>query len=307
VSEWLESDEGRLIVRVVVRGLVHVARNEITEAESSVRRARLEGDPDDPVSIRLLRLAIRRVEYQLTTMSALDSSLEVADLVDGLHEIGKPFGELRDAEILSARVAKALGERITLPEGNRLMEIVGEERYLAQRESDASLDSKEFHAALAALNDFRASLPADAVTAAMARPVAQLAIRVTWRAVKAAVRAAEHDSSDELLHALRRAVKHTAYMTKSLSYVLGPSSKEFTARLINLQKLLGRQHDHVIVAKWLRDVGDNHASLLPLAHEVSDEERRRADKDAGEWRREWRSIRDLRPKKTVMTSYSFFD
>ena len=307
MSEWVESDEGRLIVRVLVRGLVQVARGEITDAESSVRRARLEGDPEDPGSIRRLRIAIRRVEYQLATMRELDSTLKVASLVDQLHEVGKPFGALRDAEILCARVAKALGERVTSPEGQRLIETISEERYLAQRDSDVSLDSQEFRDAIGALNEFRTSLPADALTAAMARPVAQLAIRLTWRALKDAAKAAKDDESDESLHALRRSVKHANYMTRSLSYVLGPSSTEFAARLTTLQKLLGRQHDHVIVAGWLRDVGDDHASLEPIAHELSVDERRRADKDASEWRREWRSIRDLHPKTSVMTSYSFFD
>jgi CHAD domain-containing protein len=307
VDEVIESNEGRLILRVLARGLVHVARDEILTAESFVRRARLEGDPQGRGSIRDLRVAIRRPEYQLETMGEIDVTFDVEGLVERLHDVGRPFGELRDAEILCARVAKALGDRVTSPAGVRLMETVDEERYLAQRESDAVLDSNAFRDAVEALNEFRLKLPSDAVTPAMARPVAQVALRAAWRNAKGAAKAAKVEPSDETLHALRQAVKRAAYLTRSFSYVLGPSSEEFAARLVVLQKLLGRQHDHVLVAGWLRDVGEEHASLQLLAHDVSAEERGRADRDARQWRAAWRSIRDFHPKATVMTSYSFFD
>jgi len=306
VSERIEDDDERVIVRVLVRGLVHVARQEIEAAESSVRRSRLEGDPLSPGSIRKLRIAIRRIEYQLATMGEVDPTLEVNELVDRLHEVGKPFGQLRDAEILSARVAKALGDRGATPEGERLLGAVAEERYLAQRASDSWLDSSTFHHMLESLNEFRLTLPSDAVSPAMARPVAQQAIRATWRSVKRAAKEAKVDSGDEALHALRRAVKHSVYLTRAFSYVLGPSSEEFVLRLVALQKLLGRQHDHVIVAIWLEEAGDDVASLKPLAHDVSLVERQRAANDAEQWTRHWQSVRDLHPKETVMTTYSFF-
>jgi CHAD domain-containing protein len=307
MGEWTVSEDGRVIVRVLVRGLVHVAREEIAAAETSVRRARLEDDLSAAGSIRQLRVAIRRIEYQLATMAEVDPTLGADDLIKGLHEVGKPFGQLRDAEILSARVAKVLRPRGVTPESDRLLEAVADERYRAQRTSDGWLDSEEFHRTLEDLNDFRLTLPTDAVSPAMARPVAQHAIRVTWRSVKRAAKAAKEESNDELLHALRRKVKHAVYLTRGFSYVLGPSSEEFALRLVTLQKLLGRQHDHVVVAAWLQGIGGDYASLKPLTDDVSLEERRRADNNAEEWAQPWQFIRDFRPKETVMTSYSFFD
>ena len=307
IDEWHHHDDERLIVRVLVRGLLHLARDEIESAEASVRRSRLEDEPQGSGSIRPLRIAIRRIEYQLATMGDVDSSLEVAALVDQLHEVGKPFGQLRDMEIISARVAKLLGDRADTHEVERLLETAADEKYRAQIASDVALDSGALRDAVAALNEFRKALPSDAVTAVMARPVAQQAIRVTWRSVKRAAATAKADGSDDSLHALRRSIKRAVYSTRGFSYVLGPSAEEFAARLVALQKVIGRQHDHVIVAEWLHQVGEDHASLKPLAHRASSEERRKAENGSTQWMRPWKEVRELHPKKTVMTTYSFFD
>jgi CHAD domain-containing protein len=307
VSEWHHGDDERLIVRVLIRGLLHVANEEITAAEAAVRRARLEDGPEGMGSIRPLRLAIRRIEYQLHTMDEVDPSLKIGALVDRLHDVGKPFGQLRDVEVIATRVRKALEDRGASSASERLLEVVAEERHLAQRTSDAALDSGDVREVVEALGEFRSTLPSDAVTATMARPVAQEALRVTWRSVKHAAKAAKADDDDDLLHALRRTIKRAVYSTRGYSYVLGPSSEEFAARLVVVQKVLGRQHDRVMVAQWLETAGEEHASLEELAHALSVGERRRADHDAGEWQRPWRSVREFHPKKTVMTTYSFFD
>jgi CHAD domain-containing protein len=240
-------------------------------------------------------------------MGDVDPSLDVAAVVEQLHDVGKHFGQLRDAEIISARVTKILADQTGTLEGQRLLETVADEKYRAQIASDVALDSGAIRNIVDALNELRITLPSDAITTAMARPVAQQAIRVTWRAVKRSARTAEADGGDDALHALRRAIKRAVYSTKGYSYVLGPSAEEFVARLVTLQKVIGRQHDHVIVAEWLHQAGEDHASLKLLAEPASLEERRKADNGSSQWTRAWDDVRALHPKKTVMTSYSFFD
>jgi CHAD domain-containing protein len=307
VSEWIHSDEERVIARVLLRGLMQTARGDIETAASSVQGARSEGGLENPESIRLLRISIRRIEYQITTMSEVDPTIRVGEITDRLHHVGEPFGELRDSEIISERVAKVLGERRHTVEGTRLLELSAEERGRAQRASDDALDSGEVHSVLDALNEFRRRLPSDAITPAMARPVAQQAVRATWRTIKRSAKQAKKSGEDDDLHKLRRTVKRSVYSTRGFSYVLGPPSEEFAARLVVLQKALGRQHDRVIVSEWFRDAGKNDESLAPLADEASREERRRADSGADEWAGPWKLVRELRPKESVMTTYSFFD
>ncbi len=307
MSERIHSDEERIIARVLLRGLVQIARGDIESTAASVMEARSLGGPENPESIRLLRIAIRRIEYQMMTMSDVDPSLRVGELTDRLHRAGEPFGELRDSEIISERVAKVLGERRHTVEGKRLVELIAEQRDRAQRASDDALDSGELRSVLEELNEFRRRLPSDAITPAMARPVAQQAVRATWSAVKRSAKLAKKSGEDDDLHKLRRTVKRSVYSTRGFSYVLGPPSEEFAARLVVLQKALGRQHDRVIVAEWFRDAGENDESLTSLAAEASREERRRADSGSHEWVGPWKMVRKLRPKESVMTTYSFFD
>jgi CHAD domain-containing protein len=307
VSEWIHSDEERLIARVLLRGLVHIARGEITAAESAVLGARSQNEQENPESIRLLRISIRRIEYQISTMSEIDTSIRVGELADRLHYVGEPFSELRDTEIISERVVKALGERLHTVEGKRLVGLITEQRVRAQSASDDALDSGGLRSVLDALNEFQQKLPRDAITPAMARPVAQQAVRATWRTVKRSAKLAKKSGEDDDLHKLRRTIKRSVYSTRGFSYVLGPPSEEFAARLVVVQKALGRQHDRVIVSEWFQDAAESDDSLAPLAHAVSREERRRADNGAGEWVGPWKMVRELRPQESVMTTYSFFD
>jgi len=307
VSERIDSDDERLIARVLLRGLVHIARGDIESAEASVGASRTGSDLEDPESIRRLRISIRRIEYQITTMSDIDRSLRIDSLTEQLHLVGEPFGELRDTQIIAERVAKALGDRATSREGKHLLETIAKERDRAQRSSDGALSSGEVRAVVHALDAFRKTLPTDAITPAMARPVAQEAVRETWRSAKRAAKAAKKTGGDDQLHQLRRTIKRSVFSTRGFSYVLGPPAEEFAARLVVVQKALGRQHDRVITSEWLRSVGDNHDPLNLLAYDVSREERRRADSDGNDWVRPWAAVRELNPKESVMTTYSFFD
>jgi CHAD domain-containing protein len=307
VSEWIHSDEERIIARVLLRGLVHIALLEIESAATSLQGMRTPGGVENPESIRLLRIAIRRLEYQMMTMGDVDPSLRLDEVMHRLHHVGDPFGELRDTEIISERVAKVLAERRHTAEGKRILELIAGRRERAQRASDDALDSGELRSVLEGLNDFRRRLPSDAITPAMARPVAQRAVRVNWGTVKRDAKRAKKSGEDDDLHKLRRTVKRAVYSTRGFSYVLGPPSEEFAARLVVLQKALGRQHDRVIVSEWLHDVAENDASLMLLAYEVSREERRKADSGAHDWIAPWKMVRELRPKESVMTTYSFFD
>ena len=307
MSDYRGADEVRLIVRVLARSIANVARDETAAAESALRENRREGGSDDPASVRKLRIAIRRAEYELEAMGDLDSTLDNRVLVRQLHDIGKPLGDLRDAEILQQRLTKALGERGASADGQELLAKVATERREARRSCDLLLDSAGFQDVLNALNEYRLSLPPDAVSPAMAQPVVQEAVRILWRALRHAAKKAKNDESDENLHSLRRTAKRAVYLTRAFSYVLGPSSEEFTLRLVALQKLLGRQHDHVIVSEWLKREAKSEPQLKDLMHNLASDERRRADGNTSHWARYWQSVRDLHPNKTVLTTYSFFD
>lgn len=296
-----ESRDEMVIARVLVRGLLNVARETISTADAVVRQNRLAGEPDNPESIRKLRLSFRRVQYQLTTMSEVDDTLDTKSLVRQLREVGRPFGRLRDAEILELRVTKALGDRRSTPEGRKLIDVVASTRRVEQQTTDALLNSPEYLEALRALNEFRSSLPPDSVTPAMARPVAQRAVGVMWQDLRDMAKKAIAVPTDANLHLLRITGKRMLYSTQAYSYILGGSAEELARRVDAMQKFLGRQHDHVIVAVEVRRIGKDHLLLRELADALSGEERQRADDCARHWSRYWKAVRDLHPRESLLT------
>ncbi len=292
-------DDERAIVRVLSRVVMNLARDEIKSAEAVVRASRVESGLDDPESIRKLRLAYRRAKYQLEAMAAVDTTLATKSLIRRLHDVGRPFGRLRDAEILEGRLSKVLaGNESTA--GKQLLSIAKEARRMEQESADVLLDSRSYDDAWHAVEEYRSALPPVSVSTAMARPVVQDVVSTSWRRVRGAAKKAERASTDAQLHTLRKCLKRTLYTTRAFSYVLGPASEEFVGRVDALQKLLGRQHDHVIVEEWLVQVGRECPSLRDLTSKLAADERKRADVCAKHWTRYWRSVGDLRPRETLL-------
>ena len=95
------------VVKAFTRELLNVAESDIKLADFIVRNNRTEGEPDDPESTRKLRLSFRRVQYRLSTMASIDPTLGADDLIERLYNVGKPFGRLRDAEVLEAGVIQS--------------------------------------------------------------------------------------------------------------------------------------------------------------------------------------------------------
>ena len=290
------SEEGD-ILGAFLRDLLENAAKEIAGAEAIVRVNRREGVGDDPESIRKLRLSFRRVQYQLETISKIDRSLQTATLVLQLHECGKPFGKLRDAEILEARLAKALNIHGDTTEGRHMKELAADARRNKQLAIDELLDSLAYQRVVTELDDYRSTLPASIEPPLALRPIAQRAITNSWRRLGKDAKKARRDSSDPRLHAVRISAKRMMYVTQAFAHILGPTADELAGRLDTLQHFLGTQHDHVIAAEWFNQVGHLHPELVALTKKISSEERQRAHHRVKRWRHVWKSVKNLHPRR----------
>lgn len=292
-----ESDSQREITMSFTRELLTMAESDIKLADFIVRSNRREGVPDDPESTRKLRLSFRRVQYRLKTMADVEASLHADPLIERLREVGKPFGRLRDAEVLESSVIEALGERVATPEGRQLMELAANARMCEQRTTDDLLNSDAYQKALQEVDEFRANLPSRHASSEMLRPMAQRAMRLSWRELKDNVKKAKHASSDINLHHTRISAKRTLYAAQALSDVLGPPVEEFVRRVDTFQKYLGNQHDLVIAVQWFRRIAKENPGLKKMAKKLARETRKRADRRARRWPRHWNSVRALHPGK----------
>jgi CHAD domain-containing protein len=285
------------VVKAFTRELLNVAESDIKLADFIVRNNRTEGEPDDPESTRKLRLSFRRVQYRLTTMASIDPSLGAEDLIERLSEVGKPFGYLRDAEVLESGVIKALGNRVTSSQGRQIMELAARSRRNLQQKTDDLLKSEKYHDTLREVSEFRTSLPTRHTSSETLNPMAERAMRVAWEELRRVAKQAKRNPSDRNLHDTRIAAKRTLYAAQALSDVLGSSVEEFSRRVDAMQKYLGKQHDLVIASQWFRDIGKEHPNLKKIAKKLATQERRRAEKRANRWTDYWDAVKDLHSDK----------
>lgn len=285
------------VVKAFTRELLNVAESDIKLADFIVRNNRTEGEPDDPESTRKLRLSFRRVQYRLTTMASIDPTLGADDLIERLYEVGKPFGRLRDAEVLEAGVIKALGNRIASPQGRQLMDLAARERRNLQQKADDLLKSDKYHDTLREVSEFRTSLPTRHASSETLSPMAERAMHLAWRELRRVAKEAKRRPSDKNLHQTRIAAKRTLYAAQALSDILGAPMEEYSRRVDVMQKYLGKQHDLVIGSRWFRDVGRDHPNLKKITKKLAAQERRRADKRARRWTDYWQAVKDLHPDK----------
>lgn len=280
----------------MMREYLRAAIDAIESADSTVKEHRQEGLADNPEAIRKLRLSFRRVQYQLETMAHIEKTLATKTLIRRLHEVGRPFGNLRDAQVLELRVIKGLGDRGTTPKGLHLIQIAADTRRHEQLATEELLDSQAYEETLRALEDYRRALPARTVTPVMIQPIAQRVLRASWRKLQREVKRAQRNGSDAHLHYLRITAKRSLYSTQAFSSALGPPAEELALRIDVMQKFLGKQHDQVIASEWTKEIGKAHPPLKKLANALAAEERKRANANAKHWTPFWESVRDLHPR-----------
>jgi CHAD domain-containing protein len=297
VTNSIKDEVDSLIVGAMLRDFLRTASSEIESADLVVKENRTASLLDDPESIRKLRLSFRRVQYLLETMDEIEKIPGTKILVRRLHEVGAPFGGLRDAEVLEQRVTKGLGTRGGTAKGLQLISLAGEFRHHEQLSVQALLDSNLYRGTLEALKTYRSSLEARNVSLITIRPLAQRVLKVSWLRLKLEVKKTKFDDSDDQLHHLRITAKRVLYSTQAFMNVLDPPGEEFARRLDLFQKFLGKQHDQVMVTQWAKSTAKDQPSLKKLAKTLASEERKRASANAKHWPSYWDSIRDLHPRQ----------
>jgi len=290
MSNDTSSDLESEIVKGFTRGILRFAESDIKMADFTVRNSLREGVPDDPEATRKIRLSFRRIRYVLKTMAAIESSLGAEFLIGRLGDVGKPFGRLRDAEILESTVLKALGDRADTTQGRQLLAIAAHARRVEQQTTDHILRSDTYRENIDEVSKFRHSLPSRDSTPDMLKPMAERAMHVSWRALRRVALKAIQDPADTNLHRTRIAAKRTLYAAQALSEVLGMPTEEFVSKVNELQKYLGKQHDLAIASKWCARVSKDYPALRGFSRSLGREVRRRADKRSTRWTEYWDSL-----------------
>lgn len=241
-----------------------------------------------PEALRKVRVALRRLRSDLQTFAPLLDGAWSDGLRDQLGHLAHRLGVVRDAEVLTSRLADQVAR---LPQDEQssaqpLLETAAAQLSAARAELLDSLAGKEYpttiDAAVAAVTHSRWGDDDGDVS------VTRLARR-PWRRLRDYVAALEDSPGDSSLHRVRILAKRARYAADACIPRVGDPAARCAARLADLQTVLGDHHDAVVAHEWLRRQAIPTSDVTFVAGELAALELARADDARRQWRDAWAS------------------
>jgi CHAD domain-containing protein len=270
-------------------------------------RALLAHDPgtrvgEDSEELHQMRVAVRRMRAMLKAARSLLDRSWADDLRAELGWLGRALGPVRDADVLLERFR---GRAATFDDTSReavetLIEALVADRQTARTEMLAVLSSRRYTALLCRL--------ATAVSQPLPTPCDRLAVgslvelvRIEYRRLSKAVRAAGEDPPDEVLHALRIQGKRLRYtgelVAASSRNPERASVRELVASTAALQNVLGEHQDACVaqhrVMLLLDGLGDRvDVDVAFAAGRLVEREEVSRMMTRGSWSAAWQQVQD---------------
>jgi CHAD domain-containing protein len=247
---------------------------------------------EDPEAVHQARVACRRIRSTLRTFAGVLEPEWTAGLRDELRWLADRLGEVRDADVLLARLEGGLA---SLPEadqapGRRLLGVLAGERADARARLIQAMGEDRY---TRLLDELLAAAVAPAVLAEAARPAGEVLlplVAAAWKKLRRAVRRAGDEPSDEALHKIRIRAKRLRYAVEAVTPVAGKPARRLAEAAAGLQDVLGDQHDAVVAKAWLRKAaGSGRRDQALVAGELVALQRASAARDRSRWPKAWKA------------------
>jgi CHAD domain-containing protein len=218
---------------------------------------------EDPEGVHQARVATRRLRSDLRTFRRLLDPAWVDSLQDGLRDLTRRLGAVRDIDVLSELFRQMVEDRPRIdPDGGAAIGALLEQR------RHHHLDALRDHLRLGSTHQFLDRLigaAADPVTAENADEPAvdELPPLVArrWRKLARTVQALGPAPAADELHRVRILTKRTRYATEAVAPAFGKAPRRMSRALARMQDDLGNRNDLAVAEHWLID----HAEQLPPA------------------------------------------
>lgn len=245
----------------------------------------------DEEGVHKARVASRRLRSDLRTFRPLLDEAWTTDLRDELRWLAATLGAVRDADVLTRRLAAAV---TGLGEADRtaarpLMARLADQRDRARRALLADLDCPRYldlldrlvTAAADPLLRADADGPADQVLPAL--------VQHPWTRLRGEVDDLDPDPADGALHQVRIRAKRLRYAAEAVQPEVGKRARRLAVAAARVQTVLGDHQDACVAEAWLRDAA---AALVDpyetfVAGLLAGRERAEADRLAAVWGDEW--------------------
>jgi CHAD domain-containing protein len=254
-------------------------RHQLAEIERHDPGTRLGRDPE---SLHDMRVGVRRLRALLRAGRELVPS-DTAELDERLKELGRILGEVRDLDVLLARLdaeAVELGGE-DAKRAASLLAALRTERSGSRSRLLGALRSDEY---LALLDDTARTID-ELEPSGSAATLGELTDKAAAK-LRKAVRKLPEEPANEELHAVRKKGKRARYAAELAG------RDKLVKRAKKLQDVLGEHQDAVVAAERLRELAVGAASeqALVAGRLVEREEERRLEARAA-WPRAWRKLR----------------
>jgi CHAD domain-containing protein len=211
----------------------------------------------DGEGIHRLRTSTRRLRSELRTLESLVERRWLEQLNGELKWLADLLGNVRDVDILLARLHKATSKRdrdgVIALALEPLFADLESRRVRAARALGEALDGERYRRLLAAL-DRGAERPAleDAAWEPCRTVLPPLAV-AAWRRLKKAAGALRASAPVEEIHEVRKRAKRTRYTAELIAPILGDRAQRSAARFIRhttrIQDSLGEHQDATVASR----------------------------------------------------------
>ncbi len=253
-------------------------RHQLAEIERHDPGTRLGRDPE---SLHDMRVGVRRLRALLRAGRELVAS-DTVELDERLQELGRILGEVRDLDVLLARLDAEAAElgRGDARRAASLLATLRTERSGSRSRLLGALRSDEY---LALLDDTARTID-ELEPSGSAATLDELTGKAAAK-LRKAVRKLPDTPANEQLHAVRKKGKRARYAAELAG------QKELVKRAKKLQDVLGEHQDAVVAAERLRELAAGAPEQALVAGRLVEREEERRQEARAAWPKAWRKLR----------------
>jgi CHAD domain-containing protein len=202
----------------------------------------------DPEGVHQVRVAMRRLRADLGTFGVLIDRTVADGLSTELAWLGRVFGEVRDADVMSERLAALGAEHDEIGAAGLaiLMDVLEDHRQQKRGEARDAVTSDRAFALLDRLVEVAQDPPTAPQADDSADEVFEAAVRRRLRQIRKAIGRIDRESPDRDLHDLRKRAKKLRYAAEAAEPALGRPARRLAKAAARIQSRLGDLNDAVV-------------------------------------------------------------